>query len=358
MQLLLTAAHWFLYSTWIAFHPGLSPQSILALRILLTLFAISFIAAALLSFRFSNWAVSALYKLAATWLGALNFFFLAACLCWISDFVLRISHTDPNPPLLANLFFGFGALTAVYGLINARFIRLRRIAVRLPNLPESWHGRTGMLISDLHLGPVNGRAFCRKIAKLAVRLKPEILFIAGDLFDGSKADPVPMIAPLKQLAPPLGIYYSTGNHDEFANVALYNAVLEEAGIHVLENKKIVIDDVQIAGVNFGDTTYPLRLRMLLDGLALDPEKASILLNHVPNRLPIIEGAGVGLQLSGHTHGGQIFPFTWFTRRAFGKFTYGLQKFGNLQVCTSSGAGTWGPPMRGGTAPEVVLLRFE
>ena len=169
--------------------------------------------------------------------------------------------------------------------------------------------------------------------------------------------PAPMIAPLKQLAPPLGIYYSTGNHDEFGNVAHYNAALEEACIHVLENRMVVIDEMQIAGVNHGDTTYPLRLRMLLDGLELDRDKASILLNHVPNRLPIVEKAGIGLQLSGHTHGGQFFPFTWLTRRAFGKFTYGLQKFGSLQVYTSSGAGTWGPPMRVGTAPEVVLLTF-
>lgn len=358
MQLILAVAHWFLYSTWIAFHPELSPQWILALRILLTLLAISFIAAALLSFRSSGWVVSVLYRLAAVWLGLLNFFFLAACLSWISDFALRILHMDSNRPLLADLFFGFGALVAVYGLFNARFIRLRRITVSLRNLPESWHGRTGMLVSDLHLGPVNGSGFCGKIAKLALLLKPEIIFIAGDLFDGTKTDPAKMIAPLKQLDPLLGIYYSTGNHDEFGNVALYNAVLEEAGIHVLENRMVIVDGMQIAGVNFGDTNYPLRLRMLLDGLALDPDGASILLNHVPNRLPIVEGAGVGLQLSGHTHGGQLLPFTWFTRRAFGKFTYGLQKFGNLQVYTSSGAGTWGPPMRVGTAPEVVLLRFE
>jgi predicted MPP superfamily phosphohydrolase len=357
MQSILAAAHWFLYSTWIAFHPGLSPQSIFLLRILLTLLAVSFIAAALLSFRFSNWMVSALYTAAAVWLGLLNFLFLAACLCRMTDIVLRLSHVSVNKPLLADLLFALGALAAVYGLINARVLRLRCITVTLRNLPESWRGRTGLLISDLHLGPINGMNFCAKIAKLAAALEPAIIFIAGDLFDGTKADPAPMIAPLKQLAPPLGIYYSTGNHDEFGNVAHYNAALEEACIHVLENRMVVIDEMQIAGVNYGDTTYPLRLRMLLDGLELDRDKASILLNHVPNRLPIVEKAGIGLQLSGHTHGGQFFPFTWLTRRAFGKFTYGLQKFGSLQVYTSSGAGTWGPPMRVGTAPEVVLLTF-
>jgi hypothetical protein len=111
-------------------------------------------------------------------------------------------------------------------------------------------------------------------------------------------------------------------------------------------------------VPYGDSTYPIRLRTTLEGLRPAQGEATILLNHVPNRLPIVEQAGITLQLSGHTHGGQIFPFTWLTRRVFGEFTYGLQQFGGLQVYTSSGAGTWGPPMRVGTHPEIVLLTFE
>jgi len=106
------------------------------------------------------------------------------------------------------------------------------------------------------------------------------------------------------------------------------------------------------------SNYPMRLRHILTGFHLENGAASVLLQHVPTRLPIVEQAGVGLQLSGHTHGGQVFPFSWITRRAFGKFTYGLQRFGALQVITSSGAGTWGPPMRVGTHPEVVLITFR
>ena len=79
---------------------------------------------------------------------------------------------------------------------------------------------------------------------------------------------------------------------------------------------------------------------------------------MPSRLPIEERAGVSLQLPGHTHGGQLAPFNWMTRRIFGRFTYGLQRFGELQVYTSTGAGTWGPPMRVGTEPEIVLLTFN
>jgi uncharacterized protein len=79
---------------------------------------------------------------------------------------------------------------------------------------------------------------------------------------------------------------------------------------------------------------------------------------VPHELPTAQDAGISLQLSGHTHGGQIFPFTWLTTRIFGEYTYGLKRFGDLLVYTSSGVGTWGPPMRVGTQPEIVLIEFE
>jgi predicted MPP superfamily phosphohydrolase len=127
---------------------------------------------------------------------------------------------------------------------------------------------------------------------------------------------------------------------------------------ILNNQKITVDGLHIAGVPFGDSTSPIRLRATLESLRLNPGEASILLNHMPSRLPIVERAGVSLQLSGHTHGGQLFPFTLLTRRVFGRFTYGLHKFGNLQVYTSTGAGTWGPPMRVGTHPEIVLLTLR
>jgi hypothetical protein len=173
-----------------------------------------------------------------------------------------------------------------------------------------------------------------------------------------KTDPNLLAAPFKELSPPFGVYYATGNHDEFGDTAQYIEALTRAGVRVLANEKVIVDGVAIVGVLYGDSTYPIRLRARLEAMRPGPGQASILLNHVPTRLPIVEEAGFSLQISGHTHCGQLFPFTWFTRRVFGNFTYGLQRFGALQVYTSCGAGTWGPPMRVGTYPEMVLLQFE
>jgi predicted MPP superfamily phosphohydrolase len=358
MQAFLLAAHWFIYHTWIAFWWPLSPSATLALRAVLFVLAFSFIAAALLGFHHANRPVTLLYRLAAVWLGFLNFFFWAACLCWLAGPALALLGITANRPLLAAALFGLAFLVGVYGLVNARFIRIRRIPIQLPGLPASWRGRTGLVLSDLHLGHVNGHSFCRRIVSMAARLNPEIVFLPGDLFDGAKADADALAEPLRALAPPLGSYFSTGNHEEFGNAAYYAEVLTRVGIRVLVNEQVIVDGLHVAGVSNGDSGYPIQLRANLESLHLVPGQASILLNHMPSRLPIVEQAGISLQLSGHTHGGQLFPFTWFTRYAFGRFIYGLQRFGKLQVYTSSGAGTWGPPMRVGTDPEIVLLTFE
>ena len=362
MQAFLLLVHWFIYRTVVDFWGNLGSAQAQMLWTVLFVLAFSFITAALISFYFSNWLVIAIYEIAAVWLGFLNFFFFAACLSWLANGALLLSPLAPTlphiRPFIAATLFALACMAGIYGLLNARWIRIRRIPIQLPNLPSSWRGRTALLVSDMHLGHVNGLGFSRRIARLATSLNPDVIFLPGDIFDGTRSDPDRLAAPFKQLSPPFGIYFTAGNHDEFGLAAQHAAALIRAGVRVLVNERVVVDGLQILGVPYGDATSPMLLRATLASLGLDRGQASILLNHAPSRLPIVEQAGVSLQLSGHTHGGQLFPFTWLTRRVFGKFTYGLQRFGGLQVYTSSGVGTWGPPMRVGTHPEIVLLRFE
>jgi predicted MPP superfamily phosphohydrolase len=358
MQGILLLIHWFIYMTWIAFWWLMSPLATMALRTAITMLAFSFIAAALLGFSFTNRTVTLLYRIASVWLGLMNFFLVAACWCWLARAAMALLGLTANKPLVAGVLYGMALVASLYGLVNARFIRVRRIGIELDGLPASWQGRTALVVSDVHLGHVNGARFSQRIVEIAAQLKPDIILIPGDLFDGGKSNARVLAEPLRGLTAPLGTYFSTGNHDEFGPTGHYAKVLTDLGIRVLANEKVTIDGLELVGVSYGDAGYPIRLRAMLEGLELDRNRASILLNHVPTRLPIVEQAGISLQLSGHTHSGQMIPFTWLTRRAFGKFTDGLQRFGALQVLTSSGAGTWGPPMRVGTRSEVVLLRFE
>lgn len=357
MQAVLSLAHWFIFLTWVAFWFPMAPAARMGLGVALAALSMSFIAAALLGFYFANRMVALLYKLAAFWLGMLNFFFLASCACRLAAWGARGGGWTLDRPLTAGIFFGAAVVTAGYGVVNAYWIRVRRFDVALENLPEGWRGRAALLFSDVHLGHINGLGFCRRIVAMGNRLKPDVVLIPGDLFDGAEAQSDRMTAPLGDLHAPLGVYFSTGNHDEFGRVEHYKEVLERIGVRVLNNEKVIVDGLQIAGVCFHDSTYPIRMKANLEALQLDPKVASVLLNHVPNRLPIVEQAGIGLQLSGHTHGGQVFPFNWLTRRVFGRFTHGLHRFGRLQVYTSTGVGTWGPPMRVGSNPEIVLLKF-
>lgn len=362
IQVILLLGHWLIFSTMVAFWPGLSHAAVADLRIAIFVLAFIFVAASLLSFRFTSFPVHLFYTIAAAWLGFMNLFFWAAILVRLVWLALRLSHLATNPTatrhLLAGILFGLAALAGVYGLINARVIHIRRITLEIPNLPAAWRGRRAVLISDLHLGPVNGANFCRRLLKMASRFKPDIVFIPGDLFDGTKVDLDRVLAPFKKFSAPLGIYFSTGNHEEFTVATHYLEAVTRAGIRVLANESVDIDGMRIAGVLYQDSTHIIRMKAFLDSLGINRTQPCILLNHAPTRLPIVEQAAVSLQLSGHTHGGQMIPFTWLTRRVFGKFTRGLHRFGALQVYTSTGAGTWGPPMRIGSASEIVVFTFE
>jgi hypothetical protein len=367
IQAILLLGHWFVYSTFIAFSPGLAPATAADLRIALIVLAFSFVVASLLSFRYSNPAVRAIYWAAAVWLGFLNFLFWGSILIRLVWLAIKFSHLATNPGVfrapLAGAIYLVATLTGIYGLINARIIRIRRVPIKIPDLPASWRGRKAVLISDLHLGPINGERFCRRMVAAASQLKPDIVFIPGDLFDGTKSDLDQLVAPFHALKPPFGLFFSTGNHEEFTSPKPYIEAIRRAGIRVLANEQVVVDGLRIAGVLYHDSSSPLHMKAALSrmgpaGGQTDDALPGILLNHAPARLPIVEQAGFSLQLSGHTHGGQFLPFTWITRRVYGRFTSGLHSFGSLEVYTSTGAGTWGPPMRVGTRPEIVLLEVS
>jgi uncharacterized protein len=357
VQSILFLAHWFLYSTWITFQGQAASPHVAGLRVALALLSISFVAGSLLAFRTYDVLARMLYKVAAVWLGMVNFLFLAACACWATLGTMLLAGLHVNRPLVASVFFGIAILASAYGIVNARWVRVVKLSVRLPNLPPSWRGRVAALVSDVHLGHVNGTAFLRRIVARLARLQPDIVFITGDLYDGSKVNAIEMASTWKDCSPPLGAYFVTGNHEEFADPSRYLEAVRRSGVRVLSNEKATIEGLQIVGVNHHDSTSAERFGAALRHAQIDREQPSVLLSHSPHGLAIPEAAGISLQLSGHTHGGQVPPFTWFTKRIFGAYTHGLQRFGNMQVYTTFGVGTWGPPMRITTQPEIILIEF-
>ena len=357
VQLVLFFGHYLLYETWTFSTAGNGTGSFW-IKAVLGLLSVSFVAASLLAFRYTNAAVRAFYKAAAIWLGLLSFLFTAAIFSWIVFGLARLSGLDVNFHRVVEVLFGAAAIAGLYGVFNASWTRVTRITVRLANLPDAWRGRKAALISDLHLGPVRNGSFLRRMVAKILREEPDAIFIAGDLYDGTAIDAGRAAEPLNKLKAPHGVYFVAGNHEQFGDDSKYLGAVAAAGVRVLSNEKVEVDGLQIIGVPYRSATRGGHLASALHGVRLDRDRASILLTHAPDHPEIAEAAGVSLQLSGHTHLGQFVPWSWMARRIYRQFVYGLSRIGKMQIFTSSGAGTWGPPLRLGSNPEIVVLQFE
>jgi hypothetical protein len=358
IQTILFLVHIVIYATGIFFLGTPDSSHAIELRIAFAVLSVSFVAATLLAHQYFNPLVRVIYTLASAWLGLISFLFVAACACWIAYGVPFLFGMHLDRRAVAAVCFGFGLLAAIAAIVNASWTRIVRVTIKLPNLPEAWRGRTAALVSDLHLGHVRNVRFLRRIVRKLSELRPDILFIPGDMFDGTAVDLGRLSKPWTEFSAPLGSYFIAGNHEQFSSLEKYFDAVRQSGIRVVQNEKIVIEGLQIVGVHYHDSKNIERFRSILQKAELDRNAASILLVHDPNLLPIAAEAGISLQLSGHTHRGQYFPFTLFVSRIYKEFAYGLHRFGDLQVYTSCGVGTWGPPMRLGSNPEIVLMRFE
>lgn len=356
-QSILFLANWSLYETWVAFHPSLDPTTLAILRVVFLLAALSFVSASLLAWRYFNPIVRTFYVISAVWVGLMTFCLFAAASCWIALGLVWLTNLQIAPNRIADGLFAAAMVMGLYGLINAARVRVNRISINLPDLPQHWRGRVAALVCDMHLGHVRNAGFMRRIVAKVNQLGPDVVFIAGDMYDGTAADVGALAEPLSALSPPLGTFFVTGNHEEFTGRAKYLQAISKTGVRVLNNEKVELDGLQIVGVHYRETIDPSRFRAILRDASIARERPSVLLVHAPHRLHIAEEAGISLQLCGHTHGGQFPPASWITSRVYGPYVHGLHRFGRLLVFTSWGVGTWGPPLRVGTNSEIVLLTF-
>jgi predicted MPP superfamily phosphohydrolase len=352
-SMILLTGTLFVSATWNHFWKNSAPLAWVLVPLILTL---TFIGTTILARRFSNVVLRLAYMVSAIWLGVFSLSLFAAFGCWIS--ALLLSPFDIAPKIIAGAFYGCALLASIYGFVNASTPRVTRITAKLANLPQAWQGRSVALVTDLHLGNVRGAGFTRRIVNILRKLQPDAILIAGDLFDGSKGDFDALVEPWKFISPPSGIYFVTGNHEEFSSPTPFVEAIRGAGIRVLNNEKVDIEGMQIVGVFDGELHDLQGYRNVLRRAGLDRNRPSILLAHQPVNMAIAEDEGVSLQVSGHTHGGQMWPWTLIARRVHGPFNHGLNRLGKLLVYTSYGVGTWGAPMRVGTKSEIVLIRLE
>jgi predicted MPP superfamily phosphohydrolase len=256
------------------------------------------------------------------------------------------------------------AVTAI-GFVNARRVaRVVKVEVPIPGLPEDLHGYSIAQISDIHVGPTIRRPYLNAIVTKVNALKPDAIAITGDLVDGSVQRLALHTEPLARLSAPDGAFFVTGNHEYYSGAEQWVAEVRRLGLRVLMNEHVIRRrgnaKLMIAGV----TDYTAQLfnpahksdpHLAASG-APDDVAVRILLAHQPRTAPAAADAGFDLQLSGHTHGGQFFPWNLFVPLQQ-PFVAGLNRVRSLWVYTSRGTGYWGPPKRFGAPSEITLVRL-
>lgn len=242
-------------------------------------------------------------------------------------------------------------------------VAVRSVRVSLRRLSSGMSGFRVVQLTDVHIGPTLGREWLASIVDRVNALEPDLIVITGDLVDGSVEALRDHVAPLANLRSKHGTYFVTGNHEYYSGVDAWMAELERLGVRVLRNERVTIgegdDAFDLAGVDdwaskgFGGGHGP-NLARALEGR--DPKREVILLAHQPKQIREAAALGVGLQISGHTHGGQIFPWTLFVRLDQ-PYIAGLSQHEGTQIYVSRGTGYWGPPMRVAAPAEITVLEL-
>jgi predicted MPP superfamily phosphohydrolase len=271
--------------------------------------------------------------------------------------------TGPSRRLfVARVVGGSAAAVAVgtvghgtYGVLRGP--KVKRITVPLTKLPRSAHGFRIAVVSDIHVGPVLGRGFSQRVVDTINATQPDLIAVVGDLVDGSVENLTPAVEPLARLRARHGTYFVTGNHEYISGAEQWVEKVRDLGLRPLENARTELPGFDLAGVN--------DIRGEEEGQGPDFDKAlgdrdrsrtAVLLAHQP---VVIEDAvrhGVDLQLSGHTHGGQLWPGSLLAELA-NPTVAGLERYGDTQLYVSRGAGAWGPPVRVGAPSDITVVEL-
>jgi len=376
MITLTGAAHYYVWSRLVR-DPGLPGTASRALGYALVFLFLTIPASLFLRRSALGGSVSVLVWLAMTWLGLLLFLTLALSVADLVRGAWQVSRawTDAGPLLperrraVARLLAGTAALVAgSLGLWSLRSglarVAVKRVEVSLSRLPAALSGTRIVQLTDVHVGPTIHRSFIETVVEQCNALKPDLVVITGDLVDGSVEELREHVAPLANLRTKYGVFFVTGNHEYYSGAEEWCRELERLGVRVLRNERVSIGDesasFDLAGVDdhsakrYGEGQGE-DLPKALNGR--DPSRELVLLAHQPKTILEAKAYGVGLQLSGHTHGGQLWPWTYLVRLQQ-PVVAGLARFDKSLVYVSRGTGYWGPPMRLGAPSEIAELTLR
>jgi uncharacterized protein len=331
---------------------SIATKSIILAGLLVPLFFIL----SIISGRNAQWMSDEVYTLVNAIAGVSYYLFLGGILLSIIFLITNLTHTQlslliPRIILIVSLSLG------VIGLLQARTVTVKRYTVSIPNISSELEGKTAVLVTDTHFGLVNKRKFSDKVVQKIIDTNPDFVLHAGDFYDGPKINTTPITASWRKLTQSFPVFYAPGNHEMYGDYNTFIDSIRKADVTVLDNKVVTYKGLQIAGITYYEGRNSPQASETIKGLPVDPSIPSILINHPPTSLEAANEKGFSLMVSGHTHKGQFWPNNYITRLIYGVYNYGLHPYENMKVLTSSGVGTFGPPIRLLNTPEVVEITF-
>jgi predicted MPP superfamily phosphohydrolase len=353
----LALSHFFVFVSWSKFF-NFSINTRRYIGVLFIALTCGFIFSAWLShFNDTIWS-RGLYQLTATWLGLFSNLFWLTIIAW-PLYLVGVRYLNQGQlNILVILLLSLALIATLFGYFNAKNIYYRQETVKINKLPAGWQGKRLALLSDVHLNNIHDEKFLRPIIEELNKKNITAVLLTGDFFDGMDGELDNLVKPLKDLKTENGTYFISGNHETYMGLARAEKALSDSGVKILDDKKIIIDGLSIAGVRFPERDG-LRRDLVGEIVKMDLQSPSIFLYHDPREVEQIAATGrVDLMLSGHTHNGQLWPYNFLVRWIYGIYGIGLHQVGEMTQFTTTGVGTWGPPIRTSGRPEVVIFTLQ
>ncbi len=281
-----------------------------------------------------------------TWAGVCFFLFFPTLALMLSNALFSFSENTLQ--MVTNLFLFLASLLAAYGIINANLLFVKDIQIQDKRIPSD---STAIQLSDVHIGS-RSNIYIKRLIKRVNQLKPDKIFITGDLVDLSAVGEEDLKL-LKNFEAP--VYFVTGNHDRYVNLDRLLPILKIQGFNILRNETLILDDFDLTGID--DAESPKQVKRVLENMDINTERFNILLYHRPKGFGSAAKKGIDLMLAGHTHNGQIVPFNFMVKQVF-KDIKGTIKRHNAILHVSTGSSTWGPIMRIGSLNEITHIHFK
>jgi uncharacterized protein len=356
--------NWYIYVKTSAFFEG-SIFKVFSLKLIFWIVVFSYPAGRILERYIGSVFTTTLIKIGSFWLGAMLYLFL---IFLIVDLIRAVNHFLPftgflnykaNPGsriIIIKIVYLFSAIILIAAFINARFPRINQFSIITDKSLGQYKNLRIAAVSDIHLGTIISTKRLNHLVQKINSQNPDIVLFAGDIFDEDIASVINngLGTYFEQIKAPLGIYAILGNHEYFGGIDTKINYLTSHGVKVLRDSTVLINEsFYIAGRD--DRSNRGQRKSIGDLLiAIDKSKPVILLDHQPFNLNESAENGIDLQISGHTHHGQLWPFNYITNAIY-EVSSGYKKIGKTHVIVSNGYGTWGPPLRLGNRPEILII---